>query len=223
MTSGQELFNILSGMTAAFWGAFFAFIFGLFSLLLIKRWERFVLHRNAVVKLTYLLNEYIDRIVINKNLLQSSQEFLKKGKLTYNRFLDLKIDEGLDLEFEDLILINRYFWFKLGVFRINKDLQFFNYALTRFEDVLIHGQQLNKENLDRIDSNMSHFVTMLSDFEDETKKLLVFSRVHLRKIKNWNLFTFPLAQAWKVNMKDQEIDKELVLLNQEIDENEQQT
>lgn len=219
MTYDQELFNILSDMTSAFWGAFFAFIFGLFSFLLIKRWERFILHRNAVVKLEYLLNEYIDRIGINKNLLQGSQAFLRRGGLTYNRFLDLKIDEDLDFEFENLSLINRYFRFKLGAVRINEDSQSFNYTLTRFEEVLIHGQSLHKENLDRTGDSMNDSISILSSFEEETKSMLAFSRVHLRKIKHWNLFTFPLTRGWEVDITDQEISEELIQLSKEINEN----
>lgn len=219
MIYSQELFNILSDMTAAFWGAFFAFVFGLLSLLLIKRWERFTLHRNAVVKLEYLLNEYIDRVGVNKNLLQSSQEFLKRDALTYNRFLDLKIDEDLDFEFENLSLINNYFRFKLGVVRINEDLQSFNYTLTRFEEVLIHGQSLHEENLSRTADSMKNSIAILSAFEEETKRMLAFSRVHLRKIKNWNLFTFSLMRGWKIYITVEEIDAELMKLNREINEN----
>lgn len=223
MIYNQEFLNILSNMSAAFWGAFFAFLFGLLSLLLVKRWERFALHRNAVVKVEHLLNKYMDRICINKNLLQSTQGFLKNSKLTFNRFLDLKIEDDLDFEFENLSLINRYFRFKLGVMRINEDLQSFNHTLTRFEEMLIHGQPLPKENFDRTSESMNDFIIILSSFGEETKRLLAFCRVHGGKIKNWNLFTFPLTQTWRVGIENREVEKELTFLNQEINENEQKT
>src|SRR5882757_3347002 len=83
--------NLIIQGAGAFFGALFAFLFGLLAFWLQKKRERFIMHKNAVVELESLLWDHYDTNLRNEDRVKSSINTLKKpGHLTYNRFFILR-------------------------------------------------------------------------------------------------------------------------------------
>ena len=110
----------------AFSGAFFAFLFGLASYTIIKRYERFVQHHNALVVLERLLNEHVDIIGLNKKTALNTQKILEKQQLTHNRLLELPSRNELNTDLGSISLVNSYFSYERWLHRINLDTQAMN-------------------------------------------------------------------------------------------------
>src|SRR3989344_2970501 len=171
----------------AFAGAFFAFLFGIISYRLIKRYERFIQHRNALVGLERLLNEHLDIIGLNRTTALSTQRILEAHRLTHNRLLELPVREGLDTGLGSLDIANRYFTYTRGVHRTNVDTQSMNYTLTRFEDVMIGGKPLEADNWHYITGAFAQIPGHMDKLERETKELLCTTRIRYWGDPKWTI------------------------------------
>ncbi|MDZ4240868.1 MAG: hypothetical protein U1D31_01950 [Patescibacteria group bacterium] len=200
----------------AFAGAFFAFLFGVISYHLIKRYERFILHRNALVGLERLLNEHLDIIGLNRATALSTQRILEAHRLTHNRLLELSVREGLDTDLGNLDIANRYFIYTRGVHRTNVDTQSMNYTLTRFEDVMIGGKPLEAENWHYITGAFAQIPGHMDKLERETKEILCITRIHIARLARKGIWYANTQKEWSVEVTDEELKKEVMKLEEEI-------
>lgn len=200
----------------AFSGAFFAFLFGLLSYHIIKRFERFVSHRNALIALDRLLNEHLDLIGLNKAGALNTVNILRNHKLTHNRLTELPVRKELNMELGGLDIVNRYFSYERGVHRTNVDSQALNYSLSRFEDVIIGGGVLHAENWYYIVGAMEQIPGHLNKLEKETKELLSFTRIHIRKLASKSIWYANTQKDWNVPVTDKELAEEINTLEQEM-------
>lgn len=200
----------------AFAGAFFAFLFGIISYRLIKRYERFIQHRNALVGLERLLNEHLDIIGLNRATALSTQHILEAHRLTHNRLLELPVREGLDTGLGSLGIANRYFTYTRGVHRTNVDTQSMNYTLTRFEDVMIGGKPLEAENWHYITGAFAQIPGHMDKLERETKELLCITRIHIAQLARKGIWYANAQNEWNADMTDEELKKEMAKLEEEI-------
>ncbi len=76
---------------------------------IIKRYERFIKHRDALVILERLLNEHIDTIGLNRTNALKTQRILETHKLTHNRLIELPVRKELSIDLGSLSVINQYF------------------------------------------------------------------------------------------------------------------
>ena len=202
----------------AFSGAFFAFLFGIISYRIIKRFERFVQHRNALISLDRLLNEHIDLIGLNRTGALNTSPILRVHKLTRNRLIELPIRNNLNMELGSLDIANRYFSYERGVHRTNVDSQSLNYTLTRFEDVIIGGGVLPGENWFYIVGAIDQVPRHLDKLETETKELLGLVRIHIRRLVNKGIWYANTNKNWDIAVTERELTDEVVALEQEIKE-----
>ena len=206
-----------SGFWGAFGGAFFAFVFGLIAYRMTQRWERFGQHKNALVKLERLLNRHYNALAILEGMAADTAKVIGEGKMTSNRFFELKLPEGLDLELASIDLINKYFAYQSYIDRYNINAGTFNSALTRFEDLLIAGQALHPANLEFTKKMLEGFKKDLPSLGESTKALLVLVRIHLRKIRERQSFFYGVwNRQWDFDISKAEIDAETKTLDAEI-------
>lgn len=201
----------------AFAGAFFAFVFGIVSYRIIKRYERFIQHRNALVTLERLLNEHLDLIGLNRTGALNTQRILEAHRLTHNRLLELPVRKELNTELGSLDVANQFFFYERGVQRTNVDSQSLNYTLTRFEDVMIGGGTLAGENWHYITGAFAQIPGHMNKLEKETKELLSLVRIHIARLKDKGIWYANTQKDWSINVTDEELKKERVVLEEEIE------
>lgn len=200
----------------AFSGAFFAFVFGLVSYRVIKRHERFIKHRDALVILERLLNEHIDIIGLNKSNALNTQKILERHQLTHNRLIELPLRKELNNDLGSLSVINKYFSYERFVQRINIDSRSMNYTLTRFEDVMIGGSVLQAENWHYITGAFAQMPGMMDKLEKETKELLSLARIHIAKLSGKGIWYANTQKSWDISVSDDDLKKEIAVLEEEI-------
>lgn len=200
----------------AFFGAFFAFVFGLISYHVIKRYERFVKHRDSLVILERLLNEHIDTIGLNRSNALNTQRILERHQLTHNRLIELPLRKELDNDLGSLSVINRYFSYERFVQRINVDSQSMNYTLTRFEDVMIGGGVLQAENWHYITGAFAQMPGMMDKIEKETKELLSLVRIHIASLSGKGIWYANTRKSWDIKVPEEDLKREIASLEDEI-------
>lgn len=200
----------------AFSGAFFAFIFGLVSYRVIKRHERFIKHRDALVTLERLLNEHIDIVGLNKSNALNTQNILERRQLTHNRLIELPLRKELNNGLGSLSVINKYFSYERLVQRVNIDSQSMNYTLTRFEDIMIGGGVLQAENWHYITGAFAQMPGMMDKLEKETKELLSLARIHIARLSGKGIWHANTQKSWDIGVSGEELKKEGVVLEEEI-------
>lgn len=200
----------------AFSGAFFAFLFGIISYRVIKRYERFIQHRDALVTLERLLNEHIDTIGLNKTNALKTQRLLEGHRLTHNRLIELPLKKELDNDLGSPSVINKYFSYERLVQRMNIDSQSMNYTLTRFEDIMIGGSALPAENWHYITSAFAQMPGMMDKVEKETKEMLGLTRIHIARLSGKGIWYVTTQKNWEVSVSDEDLKKEISVLEEEI-------
>lgn len=212
--------NLIIEGSGGFFGAFFAFIFGLSAFWIQKKRERFIMHKNAVVELEYLLNDHLNDIAKNGYLIKHNIKILNQKHLTYDRLHYFRLPTDLELRLGDLEIINRYFSYRESIVRLNSDFNKINYAfdnLTNF--ALIYGKVPADENFTHLVSQISTLDKLLGLVLEETKALLAFARIYLRRIHS---FKEKGLNIYKLNgygvINDKEIEIELKILDKEIEE-----
>lgn len=207
----------------AFSGAFFAFIFGIISYRIIKRYERFVKHRDSLVTLELLLNEHIDTIGLNRKNALNTQRILERHQLTHNRLIELPVKKELNTDLGSLSIINKYFSYERFVQRINIDSKSLNYTLTRFEDVMIGGSVLQAENWHYITGAFAQMPGLMDRLEKETRELLSTVRIHIAKLSGKSIWYANTQRNWDVDVSDEELKAEISKLDEEIMRSPKQT
>ena len=200
-----------------FAGAFFAFVFGLITYLITKRRERFVQHKNALVKLEQLLNKHLNDLGVLEYI-SSNQPQLATGQPTSNRLFHLKLLPELALELGSIRLMNKLFTYELSVDRLNFNVDTINHSLTRIEDLFIGGQIPHIENFNRVRDSFESLVKDLKRVNERTIKLLLLTRIHIRKVKEKdNFFYGVLKDIWEQDISDEEINNEREALTKEVE------
>src|ERR1700722_7035133 len=131
-----------SSFWGAFLGAFFAFVFGLVMFYFTKKREKFVRHRNALIKLERLLNEHADELLIAKIHADETKKVVQANAVTDYRFKTLKLDDEVLVDLSSIDMINKYNLYTRSISRLNQDFEAKNRALTRFEDAKLAGKVL---------------------------------------------------------------------------------
>jgi hypothetical protein len=207
----------ISVFWGAFFGAFFAFIFGIVTYVITKRRERFVQHKNSLIKMERVLNKHLDDLGLLQSIVQDTKRIVDGHKVTSNRLFYLQLPENIDMEIGSLDIINKFFTYRTSIDRFKLNVESVNHALTRLEDLFIGGQPVLVENFDFIKSTLEKFIEEIPSLNERTTKFLVLVRIHINKLKNKNTFIQGLmGNQWDQNISKEEIDKENHKLEAEI-------
>lgn len=201
----------------SFAGAFFAFVFGIFTYMMTKRRERFINHRNALIKLERVLNKHLDDLETLEFLAKDMIKVSQDNKVSIHRFFSLKIPDNLDDNIGSVDLINKFLMYQISVDRLNLNTSSINKGLIRIEDLFINGQVVPKENFDLIISFLKELLGDLSKFSERVIKFLAFIRIHNNKLRKKNsLITGVFKTRWEQNISENEIKNEIDKVNLEI-------
>jgi hypothetical protein len=215
-----HLSNSDSGFTSflgAFFGAFLAFIFGLITYILTKKRERFVLHRNALVKLERTLNKHLHDIGVLEQVITDSHTTLGRGHVTSNRLIKLEVPVEIESALANIELINKLFNYQLTLDRINFNSETTNHSLGRLEDMFLSGQPPHTTNFNIIRDRLASMSQELPGFNEGVKRFLVLIRLHIAKLKDKNTFTEGAFHSqWDLPVTPDESREESAKLEGEI-------
>lgn len=205
-----------------FWGAFagasFAFLFGLITYFITKRYERFFKHVTAAVKLEYALIGQVDYIQIAQHDIGAMLDALKNNANAMNRINILPIESGFFDGTKSLYMANRYFQQRRRILIFNQNAERFNHILDRFEELsLISIQQAPNKIIGPHSTTITMLVAGLKSNLEELRKLLIdteklLAELHLhqdynKNLKYYLLFWYPMS--WEKKEDEETIQNEI--------------
>lgn len=202
-----------------FIGAFLAFIFGLATFIIQKKWERYSEHKNALVVLENLLNEHLNTSGSNKYLLEGAITTLNKDALSYTLLSQFELLDKKGTDLGDLIVLNEYFTYKDTIIKLNHSMATWEGINEIYRQNVITNSDFRKQNRE---ANSSHLIDnanviikfLDSQFED-TVILLALIRVFMRKERIW---LWLLRKNNQQLVTEKEIGIEILILKKEIED-----
>ncbi|MDE2212996.1 MAG: hypothetical protein KGJ34_00435 [Patescibacteria group bacterium] len=208
-----------------FLGAFFAFIFGLITFYYTKKREKFVRHRNALIKLERLMHEHADELLIAKIHADDTKKIVEANAVTDYRFKLLRLDTDILMELASIDIINKYNFYSRSITRLNEDFAAKNRALTRFEDAKLANRTLAPESIDYLARSLGEISAAIEGRIDTWMlRLLATTRIYLRKIDGQNRILCTLfCTDWDFTISEDEIQGEIIELNKGVEKMKQET
>ncbi|MEK7498190.1 MAG: hypothetical protein AAB656_04720 [Patescibacteria group bacterium] len=218
--SDSATLKFIADASGAFFGGFFAFIFGLVTYYWTRWVERQKKDYDAMVKLEGVLNEDLNVFSKNDYLIKGSIKTLTMGGVTYNILRKYRLVEDIELSFLDLELINKYFEYRDSINSLNNDFEVANKANDILREVALGGKASTaavKYNSQIMITNLAAINNMASVIDEETKLLLCVIRI---KIKTDQPGLFGVHRLfWHPHKPTkQKIARELIQLEKEISE-----
>ena len=139
--SNDAIIAFLGGFS----GALFAFLFDRLAAYLSKRRERYMKHKNAVIRMEYILVKHQDKINRLIYLLKGSIDTFKRNIPTNNRFNPLNEEAGIELELGDIDLINEVSNYWLTIERVNNDCDSFNRMIVGMQTAMLSGIKIHND------------------------------------------------------------------------------
>lgn len=219
----QSKDSILPSAAGAFLGAFFAFIFGLITFYLQKKFERYWKHKNAVVEIEHLLNDHLNDSAGNQYLLQGAVNTLKKYHMTYTLLNQFRMPNDMDLRIGDLDVLNAYSDYKEPVTKLDNGLASWQGLNERLQQNVIANPGMPvaivHKNMEHIQKQAEALVKFLLGLDEDTKRFLAFIRIYMRKDRHiWSIWLLKKKNGNKPIISKEEIDKEIETLDTEITE-----
>jgi hypothetical protein len=209
-----------SSFFGAFAGAFFAFVFGLIAYWITKRRERFVQHKNTLVKLNRVLMKHLHEFGVLETVIRDTSASLKKNHTTSNRLNTLAIPDEIEMELGSLDLTNKVFSYRMSIDRLNFNIMSTNHTLMRLEDLYINGQPVIPVNFTFLASKLDYLLAKdLPKLNEWTKKLLVLQRIHQNRLSGKSPFIEGLLHSqWEQNISKEQAKEEYSKLENEVSE-----
>ncbi|MEK7550819.1 MAG: hypothetical protein AAB535_03490 [Patescibacteria group bacterium] len=206
---------------SAFAGAFFAFLFLRLAEFFSKLYTRQAKHYNSLVILETQLNEIIGLINDNLYLLPDFRRVITSGHIYFNSLHTLPIDRSHLESLHDLDLINELFSYFYQVRKVNTDITTMAAGYIEIKNALIQKNiepQDYKVNAGLQAENLKLLEVFLKDLEERTIKLMARIRVQTKKeIPLGTLLQQFFIRTSEGKLKKEDIDKEIVKLNSEIE------
>ena len=212
--------SLIAQGAGAFFGAFFAFLFGGLAFFIKTRRDRFLLHKNSLVEIEYLLNDHLNDVAKNSYLIKHDVEILRRENLTYDRLYELRLPIGIELKLGDLVIINKYSSYRESILRVNADFNKINTALDAINNFAItHDKKVHSDNFKHLAEQMETINKLLKLLIDETKTLLAFIRIYMTRVDSLKEKSINI---YKLNgyreITGEELEEELEKLNKGIDQ-----
>ncbi len=219
----QNNASIWPSAIGAFLGAFFAFIFGLITFYLQKKFERYWKHKNAVVEIEQLLNDHLNNSAANQYLLHGAVNTLKKQNMTYTLLNQFRIPEDIELKIGDLDLLNRYSEYKEPVTKLNHGMSVWQGINEQSQHTVIINPSMPApivhKNMAYIQNQAEALLKFLLGLDEDTKRFLAFIRIYMKKDKYiWSIWLLKKKNKDQSIISKEEIEQELKTLSNEIAE-----
>lgn len=165
-----------------FFGAFFAFTFGRLADFIGRERERYLKHKNAMVRMEYAIVKHQDMVSRLTYLLDGTIKIISAGKFTHNRFSGLNVLEDIELELADIGLINEVANYWQSVERVNSDCSSLNRIIEMLQELILSGKRPHKDNFDHLVEQMGSLKQYVEDlFIKENIELNARLRIILEK------------------------------------------
>lgn len=212
---------------SAFAGAFFAFLFLRLGAFFSKLYQRQVQHYNSLVILETQLNEIGGIIHDNLYVLPNFIRVITSGNVYFNNLRPIPIDRSHYVNLYDLTILNELFSYNYQVRKINDDMETAYLGYQDIKNALIEKNITPtdyKINSDSIALNLKQIEIFLAELEITTVKLLARIRVQMRYDKPLGTKLQALfIHSHGAKLKKEEIEKETIKLNKEIEETKTQS
>lgn len=212
--------SFFADAAGAFFGAFFAFMFGLVAYYVQKKLDRYHKHKNSVVELEHLLQEHFDISSGNQYLLKGAIETINKGAFNFTILTPFRLPEDITLRFGNLELLNKYMPYSTSVTKLNHGMMTWGKMVDQLHQAAIAGAlspQAKKANQDHLKAQAMDLIRFLLGLDQETKELVAYVRVFLRKEKY--IWSIPLLErSGKQIVSKGEVEAEREKLEEEMEE-----
>ncbi|MBW7955448.1 hypothetical protein H3C66_01835 [Patescibacteria group bacterium] len=212
--------SFFADAAGAFFGAFFAFMFGLVAYYVQKKLDRYHKHKNSVVELEHLLQEHFDISSGNQYLLKGAIETINKGAFNFTILTPFRLPEDITLRFGNLELLNKYMPYSTSVTKLNHGMATWGKMVDQLHQAAIAGAlspEAKKANQNHLKAQATDLIRFLLGLDQETKELVAYVRVFLRKEKN--IWSIPfIEKAGKPIVSKEEIVLEKKKLEEEMEE-----
>lgn len=220
--TNQDKNNFLADASGAFFGALFAFGFGLIAYFIQKKFDRYHKHKNAVVELEYLLQEHLDLNAGNRYLLQGAIKTIDKGAFNFTILTPFRLPENLSLKLGNLELINRYAGYCVSASKLNHSMATWEKMTDQLHQAAIAGaltEDAKKANQAHLRAQAMDLIRFLFGLEKETKELVSYVRIFLRLDKNiWSIPLLEKKLGTKEIITHKEVKAEEKKMEKEIEE-----
>jgi hypothetical protein len=194
-----------SSFLGGFSGASFAFIFGLITYAITKRRERFIQHKNSLVKLNRLLMSNLHDFGVIWEVSKDMIKSLKQNHTTASRLNLMTTTESFETEIGSIDLVNMVFEYRMSINKLNFNLKSINHTLNRLEDLYINGQPVLPINFSALEAKMEHLIKESAKLNEWTKKLLVIDRIHQSKTSGRSSYIYGVINTqWEQNISKEE-------------------
>ncbi len=214
--------SIWPGAVGAFLGAFSAFIFGLVTFYLQKKFERYWKHKNAVVEIEHILQDNLDQNSANQYLLKGAIETLQ-AHMSYTLLTPLRLSEDINLRIGDLEVLNMYFDYKEPLVKVNHGMLTWQGVNTQLHQTIISNPNtpapIVHKNMSILRSQAESLLKFMVGLDKDTQYLLGYIRLYMRKDKHiWSKWLYKKRNKEKPFISEKEIQQEVESLQSEIKE-----
>jgi len=187
--------TFLADASGAFFGAFFAFIFGLVAYFIQKKFDRYHKHTYATVELEYLLQEHLDRSSANQYLLDGAIATISKDAFAFTLLSEFRLPEDISLRLGELALINRYADYQPSPVTMKHAMMTWQKMNEKLHEAAISGaltEVAKKLNQNHLVAQAKDVIKFLKGLDEDTKYLVSYVRVFMRKDKH--IWSIPLIK-----------------------------
>lgn len=206
----------------AFFGAFFAFIFVKIGewIAIIRKGN--VNHFNSLTKIERLLNRIVYRLGKNIFGFEGNLGALKSMRLLTWGSYEIPFDYKLADNLKNIDFVNEYFCLSLDIETMKNDMIKMKDMYEEIKDLFITKKidpQMYKVNILYCISQMEDMNKFMKAYQENTIKLLAKTRLLIKEKRNWTFLFGAFPKRHYVKNFDEKVEKELKVLNKEIDEN----
>ena len=218
--------KVLSVGGGAFVGALFAFASTQYHFILTNRHKRWEEHRNSLVKLELVLNEFLDMANVNISVITKFQNIQvmtpPKGMLFWGSASQLPIDRALLPNLLNIMLTNKLFSLYVKTRRINHDMETAKESYNTIRLAFIKGdilfEQYKNTTLELIKEWSDRSITGHKLLINLVSKLIAIVKILLKEDKPFKVSAFIIKRK-SYEFTEEEAAKSLEKLQNEIESN----
>jgi hypothetical protein len=224
--SPKTVSNGIIAFFGAFFGAFFVFVFTMLSDRLSRIKRRNENHFTALVLIERLLNRIISRLERNIELCRDDIDALQSKKMLVWNLPPIPLSHDLTKDLKNIDFINDCFTFMLEIETLNNDLATIITMYDEVKNLLIDrtiSPEIFRLNVDFTINKLSEIIKFMDKYASNAIKLLAISRILLKEEDNKYFLIGALPKKRYGKNLEKHLDKELVILTEEIEASRQKS
>jgi hypothetical protein len=188
--------SIWPSALGAFFGALFAFAFGLIAFYCQKIFERYWKHRNAIIEIEHLLNDHLNNNAGNQYLVKGAINTLVRNNMPYTLLNQFRLPDDIHLRIGDLVVLNKYAEYKDPVEKVNHGMTAWQGLNERLHQNVISNPGISGNivhtSMNHLQKSAEELYKFLILLDTDTTHFLAYIRIYLKKDK----------YIWSIGMKN---------------------